>query len=298
MKKKSFLLTVIALILISYFAWAKLTAVRGDQKVSYIPASKECFAGSGSRPWRYCIHKPAVGSTNGDLAYLLHGRNLDENIWNDDTFYTAMIQQYWQKQKVTPPTVVTVSFGPVWLLNEKGAMENSGLLNVFTQTVIPEVEAKTGKPRTRMLFGESMGGINALVMGLKTGQLFQKVAASCPVVYKLSPFAPVGEIEEFLGRTGADPKIIFGVIQMAKEFMADEKEWNAFSPLQLIEKVDPHTSPEFYLSSGLYDAYGNFEGNEAFAERAAARGLKITWRPLYGGHCVTDIVSLATFLAP
>jgi hypothetical protein len=297
MKKKSFLITFLSLILISYFAWAKLTAARGDQKVSYIPSQKECFEGSGATPWRACIHKPIDGATNGDVAYLFHGRNLDENIWNDDTFYTAMIQQHWQKNKITPPIVVTVSFGPVWLLSEKGRAEKSGLLEVFTKIVIPEVEAKTGKPRDRILFGESMGGINALVTGLKTGRLFQKVAASCPAVYKLSPFASVGEIQDFLGRTGADPKIIFGVIQMAKQFISDETEWKLFSPLQLIETADPKVSPEFYLSSGLYDAYGNYEGNEALSERARARGFKLAWRPQYGGHCATDIVSLAEFLA-
>jgi S-formylglutathione hydrolase FrmB len=294
--KKSLLALILSLIFLSYFAWAKLASPSGDQKVHYTPSHKECFEGHGSVSWKYCIHTPASGPTNGEVAYLLHGRNLDENTWNDDTFYTAMIQEYWQRNKIAPPTVVTVSFGPMWLLTDKGQKEKSGLLPFFIENVIKEVESKTGQPRSRIVFGESMGGLNALVLGLKAGELFRKVASSCPAVYAMSPFAPMGDIQDFLKRTGADPKIVYSVIQFAKEFVQDEKEWNNFSPLQLINGANAKTSPEFYLSCGLYDTYGNYEGNELLAQKAATLGFKISWRPVYGGHCATDVVSLAEFL--
>lgn len=50
------------------------------------------------------------------------------------------------------------------------------------------------------------------------------------------------------------------------------------------------------ISCGLYDKYGNFEGSQIFVDRARARGLKVQWRPLYGGHCVIDVPSVADFL--
>jgi S-formylglutathione hydrolase FrmB len=296
MKRKTLLGFIASILLVSYFAWAKITAANGDQKVNYTPSQKECFEGKGSPAWRYCIHKPSQGPVNGDVAYLLHGRNLDENTWNDDTFYTSMIQQNWQQNNIVPPTVVTVSFGKVWFLTEKGKQDKSGLLDVFINEVLKEVESHTGKPRSRIVFGESMGGLNSIELGLKAPNLFQKVAASCPGVYKLSPFSSLEEIQEFLNRTGADPKVIYGVIQLGKEYVADEDEWKKFSPLHLIESVDPKNAPEFYLSCGLYDVYGNFEGNEALANSAKSRGFKLNWRPIYGGHCATDVVSLAEFL--
>ena len=54
--------------------------------------------------------------------------------------------------------------------------------------------------------------------------------------------------------------------------------------------------PELYLSNGLYDKYGNFEGTEALAKLATEKGIKTRWHPLYGGHCAIDIASLADFL--
>lgn len=286
----------VSILLISYFAWAKLTSPLGDQKVSYTPSKKECFSISGSRPWKYCVHIPANAHVNGSIAYLLHGRNLDEQVWNDDTFYTAMIQRYWEDKKVTPPTVVTVSFGPIWLLTPKGKTAKSGLSEIFENEVIPEVERRVGKPKSRIIFGESMGGLNSLLISLRNPSLFQKVASLCPPVYSGSPFAPLSEIQAFLKRTGADPKAVYGVIQLAKDYFADEDEWNQASPLKKIERIDPKSSLEIYLSCGLYDIYGNFEGSESFAELAQSRGIKIHWRPIYGGHCATDVSSLAEFL--
>ena len=97
-------------------------------------------------------------------------------------------------------------------------------------------------------------------------------------------------------RTGADPKIIFGVTQLAKKYVSNDEEWNAISPISLIERAD-QSYPELYLSCGLYDNYGNFEGTEALANLAIKRGVKTTWHPLYGGHCAIDVASLADFLA-
>ena len=55
--------------------------------------------------------------------------------------------------------------------------------------------------------------------------------------------------------------------------------------------------PALYLSNGLYDVYGNFEGTQRLADMARKRGVKTEWHPLYGGHCATDVASLAAFLS-
>lgn len=59
-------------------------------------------------------------------------------------------------------------------------------------------------------------------------------------------FLVTAALHKHLDRTGADPQVVQGIVQLAKEFIADNKEWQNFS-----------ISPEFYLSSGLYDIYGN-----------------------------------------
>jgi S-formylglutathione hydrolase FrmB len=288
MKKALVLLFVLSLV--GYSAWAKLTAPWGDQKVVYTPAKKECGAVD---ELKYCVYT-AVGGVNGDVIYHLHGRNLDENVWNDDTYFTSMIQQYWQRQNIKAPTVVSVSFGGVWLLSKKGKTEKSGLLETFLSS-LATIESKIGVPKSRILLGESMGGLNVLVAGLSDSQKFSKIASLCPGLYLDSPFSPLEKLKEAIERTGADPKIVLGIVQLSKEYLADEKEWSEFNPLETVEHTAPST--KLYLSCGLYDAYGNFEGTDAFAAKAKKRGFDTTWHPLYGGHCAIDVASLGEFLA-
>jgi hypothetical protein len=82
---------------------------------------------------------------------------------------------------------------------------------------------------------------------------------------------------------------------MGRKYVAKDAEWARMSPLSLIRQAGPH-HPALYLSNGLYDSYGNFERTQKLAEAARRRGVSTEWRPLYGGHCATDVASLAAFL--
>ncbi len=283
------------LVLIAYFGWSYITSSHGDQAVAYNPADRECYS-SDDISWRYCIHRAKQG-TNDGIAYLLHGRNLDEKTWNDDTFYTSMLQNYWSESNVKPPIVVTVSFGPVWLLTPKGKATKSGLLQSFIDKVIPTVESKIGQPSYRAVFGESMGGLNALIVGLRSPQLFRKVAALCPGVYKdASPYSSISKMSETIKRTGAEPLVIYGIISLAKDYVSDEAEWNDIAPIEILKSMTAPKSTEYYLSADLYDKYGNFEGSQELSRIAKQKNFKIQWRPIYGGHCAVDITSLGDFL--
>lgn len=91
-----------------YYGWDQLTQRRGNQVVAFRPAAQSC---GSDGPLRYCIYRDQRG-TNGDVLYHLHGRNLDERIWNDDTYLTAMVQAEWQRGTALPPIVVELSYGP------------------------------------------------------------------------------------------------------------------------------------------------------------------------------------------
>ena len=217
-------------------------------------------------------------------------------VWNDPTYFTALLQAHWQNTGLLPPTVISLSYGPVWLLASKGHAGSSGLLDTIWRD-ISAIEARVGPPKRRLLMGESMGGLNSLVLGLSQPQHFDKVAALCPAVYRESPFTPLSQILEGITRTGADPRIVFGIWQLSREYVANAEEWSRFSPLALIESASvPQTRLSLYLSAGLYDRYGLFEGTERLAQRAAQRGVPTDWHPLHGGHCAIDVVSLGTFL--
>ena len=274
----------------AYFAWGKLAAPWGSQKIAFTPAAKDC---SSAGRLKYCIYLARSG-TNGDVVYHLHGRNLDEQIWNDDTYWTAMVQANWQQKRVLPPKIVEVSYGPTWLLVPKGRQQESGLLDDF-MAALPEIERKTGAPERRLLLGESMGGLNVLVAGLSHPDRFAKIASLCPGVYATSPFSSWSAVKDTLKRTGADPKIGFGIWLLARTYVADEAEWQRASPLDLIKRANA-AYPSLYLANGLYDAYGNFEGTRLLADSAQSRGVAVEWHPLYGGHCAIDTASLARFL--
>jgi pimeloyl-ACP methyl ester carboxylesterase len=277
---------------VAWWAWQQLSRPWGAQAVSFTPARQEC---GQEGPLRYCVHT-AAGGVNGDVVYHLHGRNLEAEVWNDPTYFTSLLQSYWQDAGLLPPRVISLSYGPVWLLAPKGQAERSGLLDAIWPH-IHAIESRVGQPKRRMLMGESMGGLNSLVLGLSQPQHFDKVAALCPAVYLDSPFTPLGQIREAMVRTGADPRIIFGIWQLSRQYVSSPEEWRRFSPLALIDGADvrqPH--PGLYLSAGLHDRYGLYEGTERLAQRARQRGVLTEWHPLYGGHCAIDIASLGKFL--
>jgi len=291
-KKKLFIIAFFLLLLIGgYWLWTYFTSPTGSQKVNFVAAQSQKFT-SGNL--NFTVYR-AENGVSEDVIYHLHGRNMDDSIWNDDTYFTSLVQSYWQKSATKPPTVVVVSYGNVWLLTPKNSTEASGLMDDFVAR-LPEIEAKIGKPRNRILLGESMGGLNVLILGLSHPDLFSKVASLCPGVYVDSPFSDLSTMRESMKRTGADPKIAFGILQMAKTYVSNEEEWNSISPIKLIERADDKY-PELYLSCGLYDKYGNFEGTETLANIAIKKGVKTKWHPLYGGHCAIDVASLADFLA-
>lgn len=283
-------LLALALVALLHVAWEEVTRRRGAQRIAFRPAAAACETAGALR---YCVYTSDAG-TNGDILYHLHGRNLDEQVWNDETYLTGLLQSEWQRAGAVPPTVVALSYGGAWLLTPKGRKPSSGLLDDLVAR-LPEIEAKVGRPRRRLLFGESMGGLNVLIAGLTHPSLFAKVAALCPGVYAVSPFAPLSTIRAGMHRTGADPRIAFGIWLLARKHFADESEWRRVSPLALIERASPRY-PALYLSNGLYDAYGNFEGTQRLAELARSRGVRTEWHPLYGGHCATDAASAAAFL--
>jgi pimeloyl-ACP methyl ester carboxylesterase len=285
------LLIFFSLLLTGYLTWNYFTSPTGSQKVIFTPANPQHFTVG---KLNYTIYRAETGVSD-NVIYHLHARNLDASIWNDDTYFTSLVQAYWQKALIKPPTVVVVSYGPVWLLTPKNSQVESGLLDDFIAR-IPEIESKVGKPSRRILLGESMGGLNVLILGLSHPKIFSKIASLCPGVYLESPFSDYSTQRAGMKRTGADPKIVYGVTQLAKKYVSNDEEWKAINPISLIERAD-QTYPELYLSCGLYDKYGNFEGAEALANLAIKRGVKTKWHPLYGGHCAVDIASLADFLA-
>ncbi len=263
---------------------------------AWADTTTQCVNVAQPLPWTYCT-TTTQGSRNFDLLYHFHGRGGSATDWSDEDYYSAMVRTEWARQQVQPPIVVSVSFGPIWLLVEKNKSPYSGLFEVFTRAVLPTVEKSlkhfSGR---RMLVGESMGGFNASQIALKTGRAFDKVAILCPPMISLSPFAGEMEVDEFISSHKAKPDLVKGIIQLSQSFMPEMADWLSHAPLELAKTLVNSRSPNLYLSCGLYDEYGFFPGTELFAKMAFKQHARVQWRPLYGGHCAVDPISLALFL--
>jgi hypothetical protein len=74
------------------WGWQQLSRPWGVQNVGFTPAHQQC---SQQGRLRYCVHR-AAGGVNGDVVYHLHGRNLEAEVWNDPSYFTALVQRQWQ----------------------------------------------------------------------------------------------------------------------------------------------------------------------------------------------------------
>lgn len=260
----------------------------------------ECFREPGQSSgadaaFAWCVTR-LPNSDPGVVLYHLHGRDLDEHIWNDPTFYTELVKTQWSQAGLTPPTIVTVSFGREWVLAPRGQAKQTGLRERFLTRALPRIEQGLGgAPRTRLLLGESMGGFNAIQL-LDSG-LFAKAAILCPIVYDLDYPFTLAKAWGLVRQTGMEYKIALGFWWMMGDYVRAAPDWQAISPLAIAAGLEAARAPRVYVSCGSRDQYGNFPGTLRFVEILRQRGVSVQWRPLYTRHCGVDVASLAEFLA-
>ena len=291
-------------------------------------STEECYVHQSQVKALYCIDRGSeanVSAANGsteqpDVIYHFHGSGGSERLWFDKFFYTAQIRSYWQQMKVAKPTVVSVSIdftelipqlGQRWLLvpsDEKSPL--SGLLPFFKFELMPEIESRLGyKPKTRTVFGESMGGYNATQVALNSSALFDKVAIICaPLAESVDHFSTAEEVLNYSKSTLAwgyyesrnsslVTESLTNAFQIARAFMSTKEFAARANPLSQAKTTITALLPKLYVTAGAHDSYLSYEGSERLVEILKSRGVTdIEWRPLWGGHCVVDVPSLAQFL--
>lgn len=253
----------------------------------------------------YCVHIPTQNKSN-DIAYYLHGSGGSEFQWQDDWYYTAQLRLEWERTGAKVPSIVSISFGPSWLLAEQNQSPYSGLFDFVTKQFIPMVEQRLGGLNgRRIVFGESMGGYNSTQLALKTA-LFDKAGIICSPMALISPFSDEKNVRNFVASTSAwqyykdsDPNLVWRsvneLIQLVKGFYPTQELWDRADPVQLASRPTS-LNTKMYVAVGFYDRYAAFEGNEAFVGRLANQGMNVEWRPQWGGHCSIDIPTFAEFL--
>jgi hypothetical protein len=246
--------------------------------------------------WNTCIIK-TVGSKSKDVIFYLHGNDHDERSWLGDFGVARMLRDYWQENNIEAPTIVSLSFGPIWLLVKENGLTTGGLLELVSQRIYPRVISQLGLDEgKRILLGESMGGFNALQLYFEDSFSFDKAAFVCPAIVELSPFATEEEKKAYILRTKADPEKVNDIVRLSKFFIPSLEFWEKTSPLKIAKRqLGPQSKP-IYLSASLQDNYGFYEGSLLLKKIANEFKTPLEWRPISGKHCSVDITSLGTFL--
>ena len=223
---------------------------------------------------------------------------MDEKTWFEENYYPALIRKHWQEAGKETPTVVTLSFGPAWIFTEHKRSPVNVDFDFFQNTVLPLLRSRIRVSDKFLLLGESMGGYNSVQLSFHFPELFSKVASLCPSIAELSPYATSAEIDNYLKKnTSAAPEDVSDLLRLGK-VVYSEQDWLRETPLQLVEKIDLNSLPPLYINAGFSDRFGTFSGTELFSKKLLARGANLSWHPQWGGHCATDIKSVADFLLP
>lgn len=232
--------------------------------------------------FRFC-YRNLETTNNHDIIYFFHGLGGSEESWFTQYPGTLIIQKWWKFWGYRP-RIVTVSFGPQWVLVDN---ERRPLLPLLVKRIMPLLESKIGglKSGQRHLIGQSMGGYNAAEVALKYPGTFSRVALLCPAITTIGPYSRKTEIDKYVGRTGANPSLVERMLRISRSNFVDQTDWERHDPLLLLKKYPSQQKSKFYVTIGVSDGYGFQEGSEEFYFLGKTRAFIAQWAPVPGGHC-------------
>ncbi len=267
----------------------------GNQKDTEM--NHDCHALSEFNNANVCV-STTVGSESQDVIYFLHGAFGDEHEWTAgmNVDLRTAIRNHWQEMGIDAPTVISISFGKTWMLND---LDNS--LETFAQKIIPQVENSifpNGLQGKRILFGISMGGYNASQLYLKHPELWSRAVMIAPMMPLCNPYQSDVEIFKFIkaDRTKKNTLLTQLSHYLVKKSFPTEEAWLEHSPVAIGPKYLNPKLPDLLMSTGDHDDFGFFTKNKEFAEIARQRGTFITWLPTDGKHARYDAIAVSEFL--
>ncbi len=221
----------------------------------------------------YTVYEP-VNNEPAGLLIFFHGAGGSADSWQS---FGRNIENYWKKEGMAPPLVVSISRGPVWFLTGETSLISQDLINVVREEILLPLETQYKLPEKRTLIGLSMGGFNALSFYVSDPDYFNRILLISPALITVSPFSSSKEVDDYAARTQAysfkqkiktllaGKKIYTGnintIISNLKTAAATEEDWELINPLQKLEKMK-EIPGKFLIASAKKDIYGFQEGIE------------------------------------
>jgi len=245
--------------------------------------------------WSYCISRTNRSKSN-KVIYHLHGRNGKATWWNDKSYHTGKIHKAWIDSKISPPVIISISFGKVWLLLRDES--KTGFIEKFINNVIVKMETKLKfKPVERSIMGISMGGLNTLYLSMTNSEIFKKAVILCAHIPFISHHDSMFEILNYIYQHDISLKRAYMMYQMSKVFFPTKRIFELNNPKVLLDNFIVEKSPAFYISCGLKDDWGCMKSSNEISKKIMKKGGIVNWAPREGGHCDLDHKLIASFLA-
>ena len=255
-----------------------------------------CDKVAGPHPYGYCITVDP-DSRNQDVLYVLHGAGGDGSgdWWSADPALDPLKENL-RKSSYQMPRVISVSFGAVWVLVPKTKNPNSGLLEFFTDKLMPNLEAKLpGKVAKRKILGHSMGGLNGAILALYRPDLFKAAALMAPALIGISPYATKEAQSAYEKARGMPEGSFSNVLEIARHYVDSEKEWKKVSPSIIGPKYAGFGRADFLVSAGEKDT-AFYEESRLFAESIKKNDTFVIWDDHHEGHGYVSSGAIASFL--
>lgn len=222
--------------------------------------------------YTYCV-SITPGSQNPDVLYYMHGGGGDADSWKGNK---NPISKAWLRENFQAPTVIEISFGPFWVLTPQLGTPESGLLEVFTEELMPSLESRfLAKPvGARRLYGFSMGGSNTAMLLINRPDLFKSAVLRSPAIPGVSPHATEAEFEAYSKRSGISVDSIKGLSGFLTELLPTNEDFEKYAPLQAGKRLLNSKTPPMLITLGKKDEAYYFGGQE-FADAAIANGVNV-----------------------
>jgi len=229
---------------------------------------------------QFCYYEGAPSSNK--VIYFFHGYGNDETAWSWNSV-TKDIQEVWKKENIERPTVISMSFAPMWWYKN---LKTAELLDRFSRVI--ETELFPSKDLDRRLYGDSMGGHNALGWASDTQLNFDKMALICPAIpnpnYAERVYAQASE--GWIGLAYFARKLILG-------------DGTVVDPLsRVLDRFNRGENfPSTFLSLTPRDHFGFYPGNKMLFEifeQLNSMPVQVDEQSVI--HCNVEATRLAHFL--
>jgi len=244
--------------------------------------------------WAYCINT-TVGSESKDALYFFHGVTGSENSWTEGANIELRegIRKTWEENNLQAPTVVTISYGSTWMLNDD-------YYEKVANNIIPMIEERHLKSAEgkRLVMGVSMGGFNALQLLFKKKDFFSRAAILSPMIPICDPWLEKNALYICIAADTSDNNAYatYQSHQLVKSYFSNRSEWDQVNPLNLAQDELNESFPPTILSTGFKDAFGFFSTSHKLSKIAERNLAPVKWEGTYLEHAQYDYKKVGLFL--